>query len=101
MHSDGRRIGMLRAVGADTKIILKCYTGSVSFSILGGFALTTIVLLFILNSGIIEGFELFIGIGFIVMGVLAVLSWVICWFVLKLRIGNIVSKSIIDNIREL
>ena len=101
MHSDGRRIGMLRAVGADTKTILKCYTGSLSFSILGGFALTTIVLLFILNSGIIEGFELFIGIGFIAMAILAALSWIICWFILKLRIRNIVNKSIIDNIREL
>ena len=101
MHSDGRRIGMLRAVGADTKTILKCYTGSLSFSIIGGFALTTILLLFILNSGIIEGFELFIGIGFIAMATLAVLSWLICWFILKLRIRNIVNKSIIDNIREL
>ena len=101
MHSDGRRIGMLRAVGADTKTILKCYTGSLSFSIIGGFALTTILLLFILNSGIIEGFELFIGIGFIAMAILAVLSWLICWFILKLRIRNIVNKSIIDNIREL
>ena len=101
MHSDGRRIGMLRAVGADTKTILKCYTGSLSFSIIGGFTLTTILLLFILNSGIIEGFELFIGIGFIAMAILAVLSWLICWFILKLRIRNIVNKSIIDNIREL
>ena len=63
--------------------------------------MTTILLLFILNSGIIEGFELFIGIGFIAMAILAVLSWLICWFILKLRIRNIVNKSIIDNIREL
>ena len=101
MHSDGRRIGMLRAVGADTKTILKCYTGFMSLSILGGFTLTTIAILFILNAGIFEGLELFIGIGFVAMAILASLSWIICWIILKLRICNIVNKSIIDNIREL
>ena len=58
-------------------------------------------MLFILNAGIFEGLELFIGIGFVAMAILASLSWIICWIILKLRICNIVNKSIIDNIREL
>lgn len=101
IQSDGRRIGMLRAVGADEKTILHCYTGQVSFSILGGYLLTSIILLLILFAEIFEGLELYIGYGFVAMTVLALLSWVICWFILQMRIRNIISKSIIDNIREL
>ena len=101
IQSDGRRIGMLRAVGADENTILHCYTGQVSFSILGGFLLTSLILLVILFAEIFEGLEVFLGYGFIAMTVLAVLSWGICWFILRMRIRNIVSKSIIDNIREL
>ena len=101
IQSDGRRIGMLRAVGADEKTILNCYIGQVSFSVLGGYLLTSLILLLVLFAEIFEGLELFIGYGFIAMTVLAVLSWVVCWFMLRMRIRNIVSKSIIDNIREL
>ena len=92
---------MLRAVGADKKTILNCYIGQVSFSVLGGYLLTSLILLLVLFAEIFEGLELFIGYGFIAMTVLAVLSWVVCWFMLRMRIRNIVSKSIIDNIREL
>ena len=101
IQSDGRRIGMLRAVGADENTILHCYTGQVSFSILAGYVLTSIILLLILFAEIFEGLEMFLGYGFVAMTVLAVLSWLICSFILRLRIRNIVSKSIIDNIREL
>lgn len=101
IQSDGRRIGMLRAVGADENTILHCYTGQVSFSILGGYVLTSIILLLILFAEIFDGLEIFLGYGFVAMTVLAVLSWLICSFILRLRIRNIVSKSIIDNIREL
>ena len=72
-----------------------------SFSILGGYLLTSLILLVILFAEIFEGLEVFLGYGFIAMTVLAVLSWGICWFILRMRIRNIVSKSIIDNIREL
>ena len=92
---------MLRAVGADEKTILHCYTGQVSFSVLGGYLLTSLILLMILFAEIFEGLEKFIGYGFAAMTVLAVLSWVVCWFILRMRIRNIISKSIIDNIREL
>ena len=63
--------------------------------------ITSIILLLILLAKIFDGFEMFIGYGFVAMTVLAVLSWLICNLILRLRIRNIVSKSIIDNIREL
>ncbi|MBQ5655818.1 MAG: ABC transporter permease [Bacteroidaceae bacterium] len=101
IQSDGKRIGMLRAVGADQKTILDCYTGQMTVSILGGWVVTMVALGVILLSGIIEGLELYAGIGVAVMSAMAIGSWLICWSVLRLRIHEIVNRSIIENIREL
>ena len=101
IQSDGKRIGMLRAVGADQKTILNCYSGQLTVSILGGWLATMAALGVILLSGIIEGLELYAGIGVAVMSVMALGSWLICRSILHLRIREIVNKSIIDNIREL
>ena len=101
IQSDGKRIGMLRAVGADQKTILNCYSGQLTVSILGGWFVAMLVLGLILLSGIIEGLELYAGIGLAVMSAMALGSWLICWSILRLRIREIVSKSIIENIREL
>ena len=101
IQSDGRRIGMLRAVGADEKVILGCYSGQVTVSFLGGFLLATIVIVAILISAIIEGLELYAAFGFAAMIALTVLSWAICRYILRLRIRAYLNKSIIDNIREL
>ena len=92
---------MLRAVGADWKTILGCYTGSMTVSILGGWIATVIALILILFSGIIEGLESYAYIGAAVMSAMALGSWLICRGVLSLRIREIVSRSIIENIREL
>lgn len=101
IQGDGRRIGMLRAVGADEKTILRCYTGQVSFSILGGYILASVILLVILFTGNIQGFALYFGYGFAAMTLFALVSWVICRFILGRRIRSVISRSIIDNIREL
>ena len=101
IQSDGKRIGMLRAVGSDQKTILGCYTGSVTVSILGGWIATMLALGLILLSGIIDGLLLYAGIGMIVMTAMALGSWLICRWVLSLRIREIVNRSIIENIREL
>lgn len=101
IQSDGRRIGMLRAVGADEKVILGCYSGQVTVSFLGGFLLTTIAIIAILVSAIIEGLELYAAFGFAAMIVLTALSWAICRYILRLRIRAYLNKSIIDNIKEL
>ena len=101
IQSDGRRIGMLRAVGADEKVILGCYSGQVTVSFLGGFLLATIVIVAILSSAIIEGLELYAAFGFAAMIALTALSWAVCRYILRLRIRAYLNKSIIDNIREL
>lgn len=101
IQSDGKRIGMLRAVGADQKTILGCYSGQMTVSILVGWIITVLALLLVLASGMIQGLELYAGIGLIVMTAMALGSWLICRSILRLRIREIVSRSIIENIREL
>jgi ABC-type lipoprotein release transport system permease subunit len=107
LHSQGRTIGMLRAVGADEKAILGCYSGQIQSAVWGGLALSgslfgAIQLINILNmptrllrnlmeTGLILG----------TMIVLTLLCGLVCRLILRLRIREIVNKSIIDNIREL
>lgn len=101
IRSDGRRIGMLRAVGADEKTLLGCYTGQVTVSILGGFLLASLLVGALYLSGIMEGLGIYFAYGFCAMLALALLSWTLCRAILRLRIREILSKSIIENIREL
>ena len=111
LNSEGKTIGMLRAVGADQKAILECYSGSLYASVGGGLfislALLGIMLLMYLFQGALHGYSpsrsewcLYGTIGGTIcfMGILCL---VVCKFLLRFRIREIVNKSIIDNIREL
>ncbi len=111
LNTEGRTIGMLRAVGADERAILGCYSGSVTASIGGGAAISlglvgTYVLLYglaLMNRGVtFSTYESKLLSGMAVsICIMAVLCWLACRFFLRLRIREIVNKSIIDNIREL
>ena len=101
IQSDGRRIGMLRAVGAEERTILGIYTGQVTVSIAGGFLLTILTFWFmtVIDFLSLDGVPIIWSL--LAMAGLALLSWFLCRFFLRLRIREIVNKSIIDNIREL
>ena len=111
LHSEGRTIGMLRAVGADEKAIRGCYGGQIYASVFGGMILSSCLL--VGYALLYIGLELHYGSRilwseiklFLVMGiagaVVGVLCLLVCKFLLRFRIREIVSKSIIDNIREL
>ena len=101
IQSDGRLIGMLRAVGAEERTILDIYTGQVTVSIVGGFVLTVFAFWFMNAIDFLYLDNAPILLGLAAMAVLAVISWVMCGIFLRLRIREIVNKSIIDNIREL
>ena len=101
IQSDGRLIGMLRAVGAEERTILDIYTGQVTVSIAGGFVLTVFAFWFMNAIDFLYLDNAPILLGLAAMAVLAVISWVMCRIFLRLRIREIVNKSIIDNIREL
>ena len=110
LNSEGRTIGMLRAVGADEKAILGCYSGRIIASVIGGmgisFALFLIYFLIYLVDAISRGYlasseiRLMIVITTTIV-VLGLLCLMVCKFLLQFRIREIVNKSIIDNIREL
>ncbi len=111
LNNEGRTIGMLRAVGADEKAILNCYSGSVTAAVTGGLMVSLSLLgLFLLVYAIslttyhshisTNDLEIF-AIMALSICLMAVLCFFVCRFFLRLRIRQIVSKSIIDNIREL
>ncbi len=112
LHSEGRTIGMLRAVGADEKAITKCWCGQLNTAILGGLAICGAMLILYLVLYLMdhlsspypvftaEVFALWGVVAGVILG-MAALCWGLCRAVLGLRIREIVSRSIIDNIREL
>ena len=110
LNSEGRTVGMLRAVGADEKAILGCYSGRITASIIGGIVISLVpfILYFfvaLLNASnrgyILAGeFKLFpvITLTIVALGCLCLLM---CKLLLRFRIRDIMNKSIIENIREL
>lgn len=112
LHHEGRTIGMLRAVGADEKAILGCYSGQLNAAILGGLSITGAVYILFLIFSALDA----IGNPFFRIRLADILQWAAvigltlavaaaCWalsrFFLGQRIRETLKKSIIDNIREL
>lgn len=110
LNSEGRTIGMLRAVGADEKAILECYSGRINASIFGGMGITLalyfvyclIYFASVIKYGNLASNDIKLMIVFLVTFVIfGFLCLIVCKFLLRFRIREIVNKSIIDNIREL
>ena len=110
LNSEGRTIGMLRAVGADEKVILGCYSGQINACVLGGLGLCggLFLIYFLINfiNCLIYKYETasllqLMAVMYGTILVLGILCLLICKFLLRFRIREIVNKSIIDNIREL
>lgn len=98
LQQDGRTIGMLRAVGAEEKTILSCYSLPAYLSILLGMTLSMslLALVMALNSG-----QELIPAALGVMAVSAAACCLACRGLLTRSIREITKQSIIDNIREL
>ena len=86
---------MLRAVGADEKTILGCYSGQVFLSLALGMALAVVIWV-CLDVGLAYCSR---GIAAIVLFSLSCLS--LCLLLLRRRVCQITNQSIIENIREL
>ena len=112
LHAEGRTIGMLRAVGADERAILGCYSGQLNAAIWGGLGITGAAYVLFLIFSTLDA----IGNPWFRVRLSDILQWAsvlaitfgvaaACWglsrFFLSLRIREILKKSIIDNIREL
>lgn len=112
LNAEGRTIGMLRAVGADEKAILGCYSGQLNAAICGGLGVSGVVYSLFLIFSLLDaiGNPWFwlnwskvlqaVVVMAITLGVAAA-CWTLSRFFLGLRIREIINKSIIDNIREL
>lgn len=108
LQSQGKTIGMLRAVGADERTILRCYSGQVNAAVLGGLGISIGILFAVLgiaSMGPNASWSWELGIGIVLlcaaMALLGGIYWLLCRMILRLRVREIVNKSIIDNIREL
>lgn len=110
LNSEGRTIGMLRAVGADAKAILGCYSGQINASVAGGIGISLGLYLIYFIIYLVDAIGrrylrtdeiLLMVVIFGTIVVLGILCLLICKFLLRFRIKEIVNKSIIDNIREL
>ena len=112
LNSEGRTIGLLRAVGADEKIIFACYSNQMSIAVFGGlgliFAAGSVLIGCCWIDAIISNLRFWyweVAALVIIVVVAAVtmtaLCWLICRYILRYRIHEVLNKSIIDNIREL
>ena len=112
LQSEGRTIGLLRAVGADEKTIFDCYSGQMTAAVLGGLGLLLIGgCLFIGGcwiDAIISNLEFWhreVAVVIMIVAVIAVamaaLCFLVCRNILRYRIRNVINMSIIENIREL
>lgn len=108
LNSEGRTIGMFRAVGADEKTVLACYSGQLAASVAGGLGISLVglglvaaVLFSNRNQTVTDGdVRILAGMGLTACAMAAV-CWLVCRLLLRLRIREVISKSIIENIREL
>lgn len=100
--ADGQRLGMLRAVGADEKTLLGCYSGQIAIAILGG------VLLGVLGIAALDLSQYlqwkieptFLPTAWTILPV-AALNWGLCRLLLGRKIRALTRQSVILTIREL
>lgn len=98
LQQDGRTIGMLRAVGAEEKTVLDCYSLPAYLSILLGMILSMALLALVID---LSAAKDLIPTALGVMAVFAAACCLACRGLLTRRVREITKQSIIDNIREL
>ncbi len=100
IRADQRMIGTLRAVGADERVLLKCYGSQIGVGLAAGLltALALALVLFALPSGLPMGARA-LSVG--AMVALAGLCLAFCVLALRVSLRETMGKSIVENIREL
>lgn len=101
LQSDGKRIGMLRAVGAEEKTILRCYSGQVFICLTLGMVLSVLVMAALFTSSIMNVPARYYPGGIATILLFTVCCMALCAFLLRRRVRQVTRGSIIDNIREL
>ena len=101
IRADQRMIGTLRAVGADARVLMKCYGAQIGAGLIAGLvaALIIVTLLMTLVMYAVPGGTMALTLG--VMIALAALCLAFCALSLRLSLRETMAKSIVENIREL
>lgn len=113
LHSQSRTIGMLRAVGAEEKTLLGCYSGQVTAAVAGGVAMSlgamallaigNLINLLTMSSRVTVSFR-DVKLYLMVIQTILILGAVcqcLCRYLLRFRIRQFLRKSIIETIKEL
>ncbi len=96
IRAERRTIGLLRAVGADARMLMQSYSGQIMMSI----ALGSLLGMAAFAPTIIAGSRSAVG-AVLIMISLAGASLVCCMMSLRRNVGDIIRKTIVENIREL
>lgn len=100
IHSESRMLGMLRAVGADERTLTACFARDVSISVAAGAALGLLIWCLMQCTEFFRAREAF-PVSCIGLVAFAILCGVSCQLMLRLRIRQVMNKSIVETIKEL
>ncbi len=100
IHSESRMLGMLRAVGADKRILTACFARDVSISVASGAALALLIWSLMQRTEFFRAGEAF-PVACAGLAAFALLCGVSCQLMLRLRIRQVMNKSIVETIKEL
>ncbi|MCH5286537.1 MAG: FtsX-like permease family protein [Christensenellaceae bacterium] len=102
IRADSRMIGTLRAVGADDRALIGCYSGSIFISIGLGTAVACLIIGLLIAAGVFGNIaETNYLIAMLSCAALAALIVGCCLWVLRQRVKDVIKKSIVENIKEL
>lgn len=104
IRADAKKIGTLRAVGADSRVLMGCYSGQVLLSVVIGVVLGLLLFFIMIWTEMIgfSGVSMSYWLLFVPSEIAFVLIvYAACMLLLRLRIRDVTGRSIIDNIREL
>lgn len=100
IRADTRMIGTLRAVGADAATVARCYRMQISLSLGLGLLLALAALLYVKMSPV-QYVDWFYGAAALSVPLFALLCYGACLLTLKSRIREMISRSIVECIREM
>lgn len=100
IHAESRMLGMLRAVGADERTLTACFARDVSTSVASGGALGLLIWSLMQTAEFFRAREAF-PVSCMGLAAFALLCGVSCQVMLRLRIRQVMNKSIVETIKEL
>lgn len=101
IRADERMIGTLRAVGADKRTVVRCYLTQTELTVLLGFVMAAAVCLVIvaMNPSLMT-LKQCVLVGLVMLGIAAA-CFGLCMASVHKAVGDVMKRSVVENIREL